>query len=244
MVKNLTNTTQVDAVVAALEELGGIAYLNQLYAKVDFKGWKTKTPDASIRRIVRHNDGRIETVKEGLYCLAERYAEFASKYDETQKDQTHNHAYYQGLLLDSGNRQNYRTYVARQDRNREFLPKQKLGDLATLETIYQFGYPELIKPAVTVDVIWFNEREMPERLYEVEMTTDIHTSIRKFYKLRDFAANFVIVAPKRRLDKFNEVMDEDFYRAVKQRVEFLETEKLYDALEKDLQKAKFLLGKN
>jgi len=242
--------TQEDVVAAALERLGGIAHLSQLYVAVDFEDSKTQTPDATIRRIVRHNDGRIKTVKEGLYCLAERYAEFASKYDETQKDQTHNHAYYQGLLLDSGNRQNYKTYVARQDRNREFLPKQKLGELATLETIYPFGYPGLIKPAITVDVIWFNERKMPERFYEVEMTTDIHTSIRKFYKLRDFGADFVIVAPKWRRDKFNEVINEDLYSALKDdsgksRVEFKATEDIYAALEDaHSQRAKFLLSKD
>lgn len=46
---------QNEAVILALENLGGLATLGQLYQetmKIENCTWKTKTPFASIRRIV------------------------------------------------------------------------------------------------------------------------------------------------------------------------------------------------
>ena len=52
---------QYEAVIQTLERLGGIATLGQLNQEV-FKikdcEWKTKTPFASIRRIVQENENR------------------------------------------------------------------------------------------------------------------------------------------------------------------------------------------
>ncbi|RKV92157.1 MAG: hypothetical protein D8H92_13925 [Campylobacter sp.] len=46
---------QKDFVIAAIRELGGAATLSQLYATKDVSSWQTKTPFASIRRIVQEN---------------------------------------------------------------------------------------------------------------------------------------------------------------------------------------------
>ena len=56
--------------------------------------------------------------------------------------------------------------------------------------------------ARTVDVIWFNERNMPSDFYEVEHTTDIQNSLLKFNDLQDFSARMVIVADERRHHEF------------------------------------------
>ena len=62
---------QNEAVIITLEKLGGVATLGQLNQEV-FKikecEWKTKTPFASVRRIVQL-DKNIYKIKPGLYGL-------------------------------------------------------------------------------------------------------------------------------------------------------------------------------
>lgn len=62
---------QFEAVIETIERLGGIATLGELYREVfkikDCK-WQTKTPFASIRRIVQQTKG-IYKIKPGLYGL-------------------------------------------------------------------------------------------------------------------------------------------------------------------------------
>ena len=63
--------TQKEAVIQTLERLGGIATLGRLYQEV-FKVrdcvWDTKTPFASIRRIVQLSN-EIFKVRPGLWAL-------------------------------------------------------------------------------------------------------------------------------------------------------------------------------
>ena len=65
---------QYEAVIETLDRLGGMATLGDLNMEV-FKikecEWKTKTPFASIRRIVQQTKG-IYKIKPGLYGL-EKY---------------------------------------------------------------------------------------------------------------------------------------------------------------------------
>ena len=62
---------QYEAVIETLERLGGVATLGDLNKEV-FKikdcEWKTKTPFASIRRIVQQTKG-IYKIKPGLFGL-------------------------------------------------------------------------------------------------------------------------------------------------------------------------------
>ena len=65
-----------------------------------------------------------------------------------------------------------------------------------------FTYDNLLRRARTVDVVWFNERQMPCGFYEIEHTTDIKNSLSKFYELQDFRADFVIIADEKRREQF------------------------------------------
>lgn len=70
---NLTKMTQAQAVKETLRKLGGIATLKEIYKHVpeitDCQ-WHTKTPEASVRRIVQQDKGIIR-LKAGYYILAE-----------------------------------------------------------------------------------------------------------------------------------------------------------------------------
>ena len=100
---------QYEAVIEALESLGGIATLGELNSEV-FKikdcEWKTKTPFASIRRIVQQTKG-IYKIRPGLYGL-EKYRKRIEDRgliveNEKNKDSYNvkmfNHTYYQVILL-------------------------------------------------------------------------------------------------------------------------------------------------
>ena len=63
--------TQAQAVIETIEMLGGIATLNQINQnifKIEDCQWRTKTPFASVRRIVQQTSG-IYKIKPGLYTL-------------------------------------------------------------------------------------------------------------------------------------------------------------------------------
>jgi hypothetical protein len=138
---------QHEAVIQTIEKLGGIATLGQLNQEV-FKlvdcHWETKTPFASIRRIVQQRP-EIYKIRPGLYGLVKLKKQNESNgiLEETQKNKNtkevidFNHSYYQGLLLQLGDLKNLKTFIPNQDKNKKFL-NQTLGNLAALISFRHF----------------------------------------------------------------------------------------------------------
>lgn len=208
-------------VIEALRKNGGYATLRRLYEMIDFSTWKSKTPEASVRRIVQNNRG-IFKIQPGLWALEECRNEVMRHFkitSEKHSEEVFSHGYYQGLLVEIGKMSAYKTYVPAQDKNRVFLDK-KLGDVSDTTTIPSFTYPEIIRSAKTVDVIWFNKRKMPNSLFEVEHTTDIKNSLEKFYELQDFNASFAIVADKSRQRQFEDIIHRSIFEPIQKRVKF------------------------
>ena len=106
-----------------------------------------------------------------------------------------------------------------------FLDKH-LGEVADTYTLPSFTYDNLLRKARTVDVIWFNERQMPSDFYEVEHTTDIKNSLSKFYELQDFFSKFYIVADMCRKNEFNDKISVSMFNPIKSRVHFLDYERV------------------
>ena len=247
--------TQPQAVIEAIESLGGIAPLGQIYQVTlqnkDCK-WGTKTPHASIRRIVRHTKG-IYVVRKGLYALeshrrkleANGIVEVTTANADSKEVQQFTHYYYQGLLLKVGEMKHYDTFAPNQDKNRMFLQEAKLGELRSLNELPKFTYPHLVQRASTIDVIWFNERKMPHSFFEVEHSTDIQNSLLKFCDLQDFFARMVIVADAIRKDEYTKKINEAAFVDMKKkkRINFLSYDDLsqqYENAVEDSQRA-FLL---
>lgn len=241
---------QYEAVIQTLESLGGVATLGQLNQEV-FKikdcEWKTKTPFASIRRIVQENEN-IYKIKPGLWALKSYQKKLEQKgiIVETEKNKDSkeviefNHSYYQGLLVSIGNLKKLETFVPNQDKNRMFL-HEKLGDLRTLKELPKYSYDSFVSRSSTIDVIWFNNRNMPDSFFEVEHSTDIQNSLLKFDDLIDFSARMFIVADSVRKDEYEKkIRYSAFTDLVKNnRVKFLS----YNELEKyytiEIEKQKF-----
>lgn len=242
--------TQTQAVIETLDKLGGIATLNQINQHIfEIKDciWKTKTPFASVRRIVQQTPGIIYKIKPGLYALETHRSQLeqdgilvqTEKNKESEEIKTFNHSYYQGLLLEIGRMRHLDTFVPNQDKNKKFV-KTPLGEIRTLQRIPLYSYSELVERSSTIDVIWFNEHKMPHSFYEIEHSTDIQNSLLKFNDLKDFSARMVIVADAKRYKEFSSKMNYAAFSELREdnRVAFLSYESLDKQYEQELQRQK------
>ena len=215
--------TQEHQVIEMMRREGGYATLRRLNEIVDFSMWKTKTPEASVRRIVQDSQ-HIFKIQPGLWALEEFREEVLRKFElkigNKKSEEMFNHGYYQGLLVEIGKFRHQTTYVPAQDQNRLFIG-QRLVDVADTIELPVFCSDKLMKRAKMVDVIWFNERLMPSNFYEVEHTTDIKNSLTKFYELQDFYAGFHIVADASRKKEFDDKLHVSIFRAIEKRVKFV-----------------------
>ena len=223
---------QHEAVIKTMERHGGFSTLGYLYQevlKVPDVEWKTKTPFASIRRIVQ-DERFFFKIKPGLWALKSFREKLpfdispAQKISELKQEEF-NHAYYQGLLVEVGNLKNFQTFIPNQDKNKNFLGK-RLGDLTTIKEFYSFSYDHIINKAQTVDVSWFNQRKMPSIFFEIEHSTDIQNSLLKFVELQDFHVEFFIVADKVRRREFEQKTGLNAFIPIQRRVKFLGYEQL------------------
>lgn len=215
-------STQEYQVIDTIRRNGGYATLGSLYHLVDTSKWMTKTPNESIRRIVQVSKD-IFRIQPGLWALEECRDEVLSKFElkgkESKEEERFTHSYYQGLLVEIGNMKNCTTYIPAQDKNRKFLEKP-LKDLCSIVKIPEFGWKGIVERARTVDVIWFNEKMMPNSFFEVEHSTDMQNSLAKFCDLQDYHSRFIIVAPENRLEHFQNIIQRTAFKDVKGRVQF------------------------
>ena len=225
--------TQTQQVIDTLREQGGFATLGNLYHLVDTSTWATNTPHESIRRIVQQSQ-EIFKIQPGLWALEECRDEVLQKF-KLKKGNKRNveqftHGYYQGLLVEIGKYKHMTTYVPAQDQNRIFIDR-KLGDITDTTELPDFTYDNLKRRARTIDVIWFNERNMPSDFYEVEHTTDIKNSLTKFYELQDFYAGFFIVADAYRKKEYEDKLHVSMFSPIEKRVKFLNFKQVVDLYE-------------
>lgn len=229
----MTKQTQESQVVDALRAVGGCATLRRLNEILDFSGWKTHTPEASVRRIVQ-NSSAIFRIRPGLWALEECRDEVLRKFNlklgDERSEEQFSHAYYQGLLVEIGKYRRQTTYVPAQDKNRLFIG-QPLGTVSDTVELPAFTYNTLLKRAKTVDVIWFNERSMPSAFYEVEHTTDIRNSLSKFYELQDFNAGFYIVADERRRAEYEDKLNTSMFAPLIKRTVFIDYQRVVGVYE-------------
>jgi hypothetical protein len=217
---------QREAVVEAMRENGGFATLGQLYKqalKIAGVKWETKTPFKSINRIVQ-NSKYFFRIRPGLWALLEAKDKLPVELTEKPKPES-DHTYYQGLLVELGNLRKQQTFVPKQDRGKSFLGKP-LGRLVTLEDIYPFTYPEIVRRASAVDVVWFSQRKFPSEFIEVENTTDMNGAFLKFVMFDAFNSAFKVAAPAVRRGEFESKLAHPAFVSIVARTKFIS----YDAV--------------
>lgn len=240
---------QYEAVIKVMGENGGFAtlkYLNDYVLKVPNVEWETKTPFASIRRIVQ--DSRFFfKIKPGLWALNTHKDKLPTPILEIlkeskapiEKERWYTHYYYQGILAEIGALHKYKVYIPAQDKNKPFLNK-KLEDMITLKILPPFTYDYIISAIKSIDVIWINERNFPAKVFEVEHSTDFKNSLNKFHEIIDFHTTMFIVSDKVRMSQFNSVLDLSIYKSLKNRVKFCNYDSLEDYYSNPFQFKNFL----
>ncbi len=224
---------QHEAVIRALEESGGFAVLGDIYRKaLAYPGcrWGTKTPYATIRRILQTRPELFFRIRPGLWGLKALEDLILQQLDigldtTEEHQQRFDHSYFQGLLVEIGNLRRFQTFVPRQDQNKPFL-NRKLGALANLTALPPFTYPQLVSKASTIDVVWMNGRGFPEAFFEVEHTTNFIGALVKFGEFIDFRVKLHIVADKARQRQFEEALGQAQFTPLQACVKFLPYEKV------------------
>jgi hypothetical protein len=221
---------QYEAVIKVMEENGGFATLSYLYEKalkVPGVVWKTKTPFASIRRIVQ-DDRFFFKIKPGLWALKTYKNKLPTEILSLIEEETEGkftHSYYQGLIVEIGNIKGFKTYVPPQDKNKKFLSKY-LKELTSLDTILEFTYRDIIRRVQSIDVFWFNDRRFPSCVFEIEHSTDFKNALLKFLELQDFNVQMYVVSPKQRQREFSYIINFSSFDPIKERVEFVSYEEV------------------
>ncbi len=217
-----------------MEENGGYATLEFLYnevLKVSNVIWGTKTPFASIRRIVQDKRFFFK-IKPGLWALKSHKEKLPdnvlSLIDEGGEDKQmgkYTHSYYQGLVVEVGNLKKFTTYVPPQDQNKKFLNKS-LGDMIKLKTIFNFTYNTILERVKSIDVWWFNERNFPAEVFEIEHTTDFKNALINFLELQDFNVIMNIVSSATRKQEFLDKIAFTIFAPLRNRIVYLTYDKI------------------
>ncbi len=225
---------QYEAVIKVMEENGGFATLSYLYEnalKVPGIVWKTKTPFASIRRIVQDNRFFFK-IKPGLWALKtyknKLPIEIISLIEEDKEignEGKFTHSYYQGMIVEIGNIKGFKTYVPPQDKNKRFLNKP-LKELVNLEDIFKFTYEDIIQRVQSIDVFWFNERRFPSSIFEIEHTMDFKNALLKFSELQDFNIQMYIVSFRERQKEFLSKIELSGFKPIKEKANFISYEEV------------------
>ncbi|MGD9732283.1 MAG: hypothetical protein AB7U45_08875 [Desulfamplus sp.] len=230
----LQEPTWSEAIKLAIIKLGYIATLKQIYEIApSLKKFKGITPHKTINERVQR-DKQFYKIKAGLYGLKEHLDRLPNEYNPNVKKSDEevvviNHSYIQGLLIEIGNINGFQTFTP--DKNSVFLTK-KLGELSTKKEIPNFTFDYIIQSAKYIDVIWFNERNFPNSIFEIENSTNFRNSLVKFVELQDFNTSMTIIAPKdeSKTRKFQQEIKKSAFTSIKNKVKFFDyeyVEKLY-----------------
>lgn len=142
---------QHEAVIQALQELGGYGTLGQIYQKAlsyPQVRWGTKTPQASIRRILQQRREFFK-IRPGLWGLRAREQNILERLQigsgtTPEQREEFDHSYYQGIIAEWGILLGYSTYIPPQDRNKFFLDRL-LRDVNRVDKVPDFTYDNWCK---------------------------------------------------------------------------------------------------
>lgn len=230
--------TYSDAIEKVMLNNGYFAPLKLIYKDIwnykDKSEIKGKTPNMTIQERVQR-DGKFTRIGLGIYALTD-YLDKLPKAEipkTKQAEKERKHATIQGMLLEIGNHQKDISDTYTNDKKWVFENKT-LGSLATLKTVPAFTFQHIINDSVSfADVIWFNERQFPQVIFEVEHSTDFRDAFIKFMELQDFQTRFYCVSDEARREKFEREKGKTAFTAINKRVDFL----TYEQVENDYKNA-------
>lgn len=226
--------TWADAIETIMLSHGYFATLKQLHDEAPkLKKHSGKTPGMTINYVVQVNK-RFTKIMPGLWALSEYIDRLPDHLNPTIEKSTDekakiSHALIQEYLIEVGNLRGYSTFSP--DKNGLFLEK-KLDDIISIKHCPKFTYDKVLQRIKYIDVIWFNKREYPANIIEVEHSTNFRNSLLKFLELQDFTTKMTIVASKDRQEQFIKEIQRPTFQAICKRIGFVsyeDVEKIYSA---------------
>ncbi|HDR06648.1 MAG TPA: hypothetical protein ENN88_03355 [Candidatus Coatesbacteria bacterium] len=220
--------TKVEALKALLEENGGVASWRYIYDNIERYYPPAKSPaewEAALRGVLYReirNNRNFKRIGFGVYALAEYEREDPAK---VLKDRRRMHPYMEGVMVEIGNREGYRTYCA--DPSAAFQPNVFLSQLTTLHDFPPFTYPEIVERARRIDVVWFTAKGdlFPKRAVEiVDSLGTLGDSLFRMYQLKEFQTEFYVLADRAKVGRIKETLDREPYSIERRRF----TVKSYD----------------
>ena len=85
------------------------------------------------------------------------------------------------------------------------------------------GQENVNRTAAEIDVIWFDDHQVPKKFFEVEATTSIYSGLLRLNDLKIMypVNECFIVAPKDRLEKFNREVDRPTFSDLRSACHFI-----------------------
>ena len=223
--------TYSEAIEQVMIKNGYFAPLKLIYKQIwTYKDRTTiigKTPNYTIQERVQR-DSRFTRIGLGVYALTEYLnrlpKEIEPKNENERKERKH--AIIQGMLLEIGNFKKEISDTYTNDKSFIFQNKT-LGSLSTIQKVPLFTYEKIIRESVRfIDVIWFNNRGFPNRLFEVEHSTNFRDAFIKFMELQDFTAEFYCISSTEKEDKFIREKGKNAFKPIEKRLNFLNYEQI------------------
>ena len=228
---DLTYAQAIEKVMLANDYYAPLSLIYKEFEK--HRLFSGKTPHQTIQERVQR-DEIFTRIGLGVYALTQhldKLPQVITPKDKTQKVQQQ-HTYIQGMIIEIGNMRGFDTYTS--DINGIFINK-KLGSITTLRKFPSFTYDRILRSARFVDVAWFNQRGFPERIFEVEHSTNFRSSLVKFSELQDFNVNFRLVAPADRETKYHREVSKVAFNGISSRCNFISypaIEEFYESAQK------------
>ncbi len=229
--KNITDLTYSEAIEQVMLNNGYFAPLKLIYKEIwNFKNKSNiagKTPNMTIQERVQR-DARFTKIGLGVYALTKYLDKLPKQLEPKTKQEKEErlHSRIQGMIIEIGNNKDDVSSTYTNDKNCIFDNKP-LGSLMTLSTIPDFTYPNIIKDTVKYfDVIWFNERSFPLKIFEVENSTNFRDAFVKFMELQDFMTRFCCISKIEKKDKFFKELNKNAFKPLQNRCEFFSYEQI------------------
>lgn len=231
--------TKLDAIERVMLDNGGTASWNIIYDKItkyypsakSSAKWKEGIRGTLLRELP--NSSRFKKIGLGIYAVAD----YQEKTKPRVTDKVRMHSFIEGICLELGNFNKYRTYTA--DPSALYRDNLHLSDFASVQSLPEFSYSEIIHEAKNIDVIWLNPKGLafPQKVFEVvDSVGTLSGAFNRSLQLQNFMTDFYIVAPKKHYEKYLQTINLEIYQSQKERFSFINYDDIMELYESALRK--------
>ena len=218
--------TKVDAIRKVMEKNGGFASWNYIYDNIEkyypaiksTEDWQEGIRGVLYREIKTNKN--FKRISLGTFALQEYKQE--KQLPEIIKGNIRMHSYIEGLIVELGNYEKFDTYCA--DPSNEYQENITINQITTIKDFPKFTYPDIIKIAKRIDVIWFNKEgdKFPKKIIEVvDNIGTLGESLNRMYQLKEYNTQFLILHPKEHKEKIKNRLEREPYSILKKQDRFV-----------------------